>query len=159
MAGARYPFVPKSTSSLRPGDFWAVPRADGSFACGRVLQTEGEYLVSPRKAFFGSLLDWIGDSAPTADSIAGAPVLRSGIMHIKAIVSTGGEVLGNRPLDADGLVPPTLLSAHGGNDTWILRGVVSVRRARPDEWGTFPVLGYWGLDFISALAEADLTAP
>src|SRR5262249_10570900 len=32
-----YPFVPRSTAYLRPGQFWAIPLSDGRFACGRVL--------------------------------------------------------------------------------------------------------------------------
>jgi hypothetical protein len=148
-----YPHSPKSTRSLLAGDFWAIPRHDGSFACGRVIQVHGDQLVSPNRAFFGGLLDWNGSSPPSSDSIAGAALLRCGIMHIKSILSTGGAILGNRPLEADDLQPPVLLSAHGGPGTLLLRGVESLRPARRDEWGTKPILAYWGYDFIEQLAN------
>jgi hypothetical protein len=151
-----YPYSPKSTRRLRPGDFWALPRTDGTFACGRVLQVTGDQLVSPTRAFFGGLLDWVGSSPPTGNAIARASLLDVGIMHIKAILSTGGKVLGNRPLELDDLKIPTLLSAMGGPDTLLLQGVVSVRPATRAEWGTLPVLSYWGFDFISQLADARL---
>jgi len=77
-------------------------------------------------------------------------------MHIKAILTTGGEVIENRPLDLDGLRLPTLLNAHGGADTMLLSGAQSVRPARRDEWGTLPVLRYWGYNVITTLAEARL---
>jgi hypothetical protein len=77
-------------------------------------------------------------------------------MHIKAITNTGGAVLGERPLEADAIELPILLSAHGVPDTMILRGAEPLRPARDDEWGTLPVLGYWGYDFISELAEHHL---
>lgn len=149
-----YPYSPKSTSRLRPGDFWAVPRTDGTFACGRVLQVTGDQLVSPTRAFFGGLLNWVGSAPPTSQTIARASLLDVGIMHIKAILSTGGEILGNRPLELDDVTVPTLLSAMGGPDTLFLQGIVSLRPAKRDEWGSLPVLSYWGFDFISQLAEA-----
>jgi len=152
----RYPFAPKSTTGLRPGDFWAVPRTDGWYGCGRVLQVDGDQLVSPRRSFFGGLLDWVQRERPTSESIAGAGLLDSGIMHIKAILTTGGEVIENRPLDLDGLRLPTLLNAHGGADIMLLSGAQSVRPARRDEWGTLPVLRYWGYNVITTLAEARL---
>jgi hypothetical protein len=153
----RYPFVPKSSGALRPGDFWAVPRTDGSYACGRVLQVNGDQLATPQRSFFGGLLDWIGQEPPTSVCIAGAGLLDSGVMHIKAILTTGGKVIDNRPLELDGLQPPTLMNAVGGPHTLILLGAQSVRAARPDEWGAVPVLRYWGYNVIRELADARLT--
>ena len=75
-------------------------------------------------------------------------------MHIKAITTTGGAVLGERPLDSDSIVLPTMLSAYGGGGTMVLYGSAPVREAR--EWVKLPVLGYWGYDFIRELAEARL---
>jgi hypothetical protein len=77
-------------------------------------------------------------------------------MHIRAILQSGGEILGSRRLEDDGIVLPTLLSAGGGNGTMLLNGAAHVRLARRDEWGAFPVLSYWGFDFISTLAKSRL---
>lgn len=151
-----YPFRPKSTAHLRPGQFWAVPFGQGVFACGRVLQLDGAQLPTKSRGFFGGLHRWVDSVAPTAESIAGAELLAVGVMHIRVITETGGELLGERALEDDGIQPPLLLSAHGGHGALILRGAEPVRVARPDEWGTLPVLGYWGYDFIQQLAQYHL---
>jgi hypothetical protein len=147
-----YPFEPKSTRSLTPGDFWPVPLEDGRFACGRVLQTTGDHLPTPTRTFFGALHGWLGMAPPTADDLVGSPLVAFGIMHVRAIVRVGGRVLGNRALEQDGIELPLMLDAHGGPTTKVVRGAQTVRSARRDEWGRLPVLGYWGYDFIAALA-------
>jgi hypothetical protein len=150
-----YPFRPKSTASLRVGQFWAVPFGSGSFGCGRVLQLNGAQLPS-KSAFFGGLHKWSDNSPPTAESIAGSELLAFGVMHIRAIAQTGGEILGERPLEPDGLELPLLLSSRGGEGTLVLRGAETLREARKEEWGTLPVLGFWGYDFIQQLAQQHL---
>ena len=148
-----YPFEPKSTRSLTPGDYWAVPLSDGGFACGRVLQTDGDHLPTPSRTFFGGLHDWFGKSAPTSENIAGATFVDFGIMHVRAITRVGGQVLGNRSLAADAIELPVMLDAHGGPTARVIRGAHTLRIARREEWGTLPVLGFWGYDFIQTLAE------
>ena len=151
-----YPFRPKSTAPLRPGQFWAVPFGSGLFACGRVLQLNGAEIPTKNRAFFGGLHRWVSDVPPNVESIAGADFLTFGVMHVRAISETGGEVLGERSLEADGIELPLLLSAMGGDGTLLLRGAEPVRNARRDEWGSRPVLGFWGYDFIQQLAQERL---
>lgn len=151
-----YPFRPKSTAPLRPGQFWGVPFGAGLFACGRVLQLNGAEIPAKGRAFFGGLHRWVGGVAPSAESIAGAGFVAFGVMHIRAITETGGEILGERSLEADGFELPLLLSAHGGDGTLLLRGAEPVRDARRDEWGSHPLLGFWGYDFIQQLAQQHL---
>ena len=153
-----YPLIPKSTKSLVPGQFWSVDMSDGRFACGRVLQLGGEENPSPARAFFGGLHDWVDTDPPTVDSHLGSRFIQYGLMHIDAITQSGSALLGVRPLDADGIVLPQLLSAMGGPGTKILCGAAHVRDAQPNEWGTLPVLGYWGTDFIVTLADYHLAA-
>jgi hypothetical protein len=148
-----YPLKPKSTTSLRPGQFWAVPLASGRFACGRVLQTNAATLPSKTRGFFGGLHDWVGAAPPSGSEIAGTAIVAFGVMHIKSITMTGGAILGERPLEADAIELPRLLSGHGGPGTMVLLGVAPIREASQKEWGTLPVLGYWGYDFIQQLAE------
>lgn len=147
-----YPFRPKSTASLEPGQFWAVPLRGGYFGCGRVLQLRCSQLGKTRTSFFGGLQDWIGDDPPTSASIAGTGIGRFGAMHLKAITEVGGEILGHRPLELDGFALPELNSAYslGAN---VLIGADIVRVAREDEWGTRPVLQYWSYGYIEQLAE------
>jgi len=59
-----------------------------------------------RTCFLAGLLDWVGDEPPTAESIAGTTLLEVGHAHIDAISGEGGAILGERPLEADGLTVP-----------------------------------------------------
>jgi hypothetical protein len=151
-----YPFQPKSTANLKPGQYWAVPLPSGKFACGRILQLNATEIPSKSRAFFGGLLEWLGNQPPTSEDIAGCPLIAFGNMHIKAITTTGGVIIGERSLEEDHIELPLLLSAQGGPGTMILRGAEAIREAQRDEWGTLPVLGTWGHHFIIKLAEAKL---
>ena len=147
-----FPLVPKSTRWLQPGDFWAVPLPGGRFACGRVLQVEGDRIPVPARGFFGGVLNWLGDAPPTSEAIAGHKVLEHGVMHIRAITRTGGAILGHRNLALDDIESPVLLSAVGGPDVKLLTGARTIRSARPDELRKYPVLGCWGYLHIQDLA-------
>lgn len=93
-----YPFVPKTTAHVRVGDFWAIPlRRGGWYACGQVL-----YVPEGRVNVVVGLLDWCEPDLPTADAIAGAPILDWNAVHIKSIRLTGGPLLGNSPLEPGG---------------------------------------------------------
>lgn len=151
----RYPLIPKSTKALRVGQFWAVPFR-GGFGCGRVLQLNAEGIPVRTRAFFGGLHRWSSQTPPDARMGFGSEFVAFGVMHIQAILATGGAILGERPLEADGIELPYLLSAHGGPGTMLLRGALPVRRARKEEWGTIPVLGFWGYDYIAELATHHL---
>ena len=148
-----YPFVPKSNRWLVAGQFWAVPLADGRFASGRVLQVHGSHTFGGSRAFFGGLHDWVGDALPTAEAIGGTGLVAYGVMHIKAITQTGGPILGCRPLEADGLAIPFLASGEGGPTTCLLRGADAIAPLPQEQWGSLPVLGYWGYTVIQDLAD------
>jgi hypothetical protein len=117
-----------------------------------VLQINGSEIPTKNRAFFGGILDWIGNHPPSHSSIAGTPILEYGVIHIRAITEFGGELLGIRNLQADDIQIPTLLSAMGGEGAMILCGSDAVRTAKREEWGKLPVLGYWGWDFIQTIA-------
>jgi len=148
MKSRGFPFVPRSSLALQPGDFWSIPISDGSFACGRVVELLPKGMAGERVLFLGGLLDWHASSLPTAVSIAGVGTLKQGIMHIKAITSSGGEVLGHRPLALDNLEPATFVH---GND--ILRGFTRLRAWRRDDTRRFPTLSWWGYDVIQSIAQ------
>jgi len=150
-----YPFVPKSTAHLRPGHFWAVPLDGNRFACGQVLQVKASEISSKTRMFFGGLCNWIGRERPTADVIRGRGFVGFGVMHIKAVLMSGGEILGDSPLDQDVSIP-LLLSHQYGNDVLLLRGAERIRLADKTERESLPVKGVWGYDFIRVLAEAQL---
>ncbi|MGG1639131.1 Imm26 family immunity protein [Paenibacillus sp. NRS-1760] len=98
-----YPFKPKSNSSLFAGQFWAIPLSNGQFACGRVIQVTKSYTVSPTRTFLAGLLDWLGETPPSSELIAGRKTIAQGVAHVLAIHETGlGEMItGFRPLDLD----------------------------------------------------------
>lgn len=60
------------------------------------------------------LMDWLGQEPPTSEQIAGRPVLEQASSRFEAITNTGGEVLGIRPLDLDGLVADDPGASHDG---------------------------------------------
>jgi hypothetical protein len=99
-----YPFTPKSNRYLQAGQFWALPFKDGRFACGRVLLVPA-FGPTDRIGIVVGLLDWVGDAPPTSVSISGRPVLEEAKRRFEAIANTGGEVLGHRALEDDGIVP------------------------------------------------------
>ncbi|MEM9185045.1 MAG: Imm26 family immunity protein [Planctomycetota bacterium] len=148
-----YPFVPKSTSKLIPGQFWAVPMADGRFGCGRVLQLNTEEIPTKTRGFFGGLHDWVGESKPTSEAIRNRKLIAFGVMHIKAITTTGGAVLGHRELLLDEIEMPLQTNAHGGIGVMMLDGSKHLRPADQDELGAYPVLRTWGYNVITKLAD------
>ncbi len=89
-----YPFVPKSTSYLEQGQFWALPLSDGSFAAGIVISLVTEGGKRDSRMFLAGLLDWFGDEPPTLTGLSLSKVIDIGYAHIKTISESGGVVLG-----------------------------------------------------------------
>lgn len=143
----RYPFVPKSSLSLRPGDFWGFKLKNETWACGRVLQLRltGQ---GHRMWFFGALLEWNGKSKPTSELISNSSTFRQGTMHIDAIRRTGLHVVGNRPLDLDGIEPWLCI-----NGNKIQRGYDYVRPWRRKDTAELPTFSYWQDLYIWTLAN------
>ena len=106
--------MPKSNVALEPGQFWSIPMSDGRFGCGRVLRVDRDRGYGARILFVGAVLDWVGEMPPTADAIAGRPVIAVGTAHVRVIGDGGGVVLGQRPLDLDGIAVPATINTHWG---------------------------------------------
>jgi hypothetical protein len=79
--------------------------------------------------------------------------LAQGFAHIKAITTTGGEVLGQRDLEADDIVPAAWRSHEGGGTIWVYEGSRRLRAATAAD-GDLPVISTWGYSVIVRLAEA-----
>lgn len=146
----QFPYVPKSNKGLEPGDYWAVPLSDGTYAAGRVLEIarDGQ---SGTRTFLGGLMDWHGTGLPEQQNLAARQVLDRGVMHLLAITQTGGAILGNRPLAQDGIVPEYNVSATMGGV--LMLGLSEQRPATAEEGRTLPTLRTWGFGFIAARAE------
>lgn len=61
-----------------------------------------------------ALMDWTGIHPPEFGHLAGCAVLDQGKSRYEAITSTGGQVLGMRPLSLDALAPEEFNGAHIG---------------------------------------------
>ena len=64
-----YPFIPKSTSLMKEGQYWDIPLSNGKFACGRVLQFDYSNGKKNSRSFLAGLMDWVGENPPTSDTI------------------------------------------------------------------------------------------
>jgi hypothetical protein len=148
-----YPFVPNSAASLIPGQFWALPLSNGTFGCGRVVQLAPVGMMGARVSFLGAVLDWVSPSPPTSATIAGVPCVSQGHVHIKAITATGGEILGLRALELDGIEPWLFRGAHGWQNSSVQKGLLPVRPQTPADID-LPVFSTWGYNFVVGIAEA-----
>lgn len=98
MERADYPFIPKSTSLLERGQFWAIPLSDGSYGAGCVV---GKHLKNGKpsnRAFLAGVIGWHGSEPPTAEALFGREVFKFAFAHIKVITESGGGVLGKARL-------------------------------------------------------------
>ncbi len=147
-----YPFVPKSTSLLRPGQFWAIPLDDGRFGCGRVLSLKIDELGQvDRTMFLAGVMDWIGELAPTANNLAGVKVHDLGAAHIKTILKTGGSILGLRELALDDNEPGFFTSAGFGGVVY--KGMIYQRKATKKDSALLHALSTYGYLVPKILAE------
>jgi hypothetical protein len=151
-----FPHVPKSTKSLQLGDFWAIPLDGGQFACGRVLAFDNSTGKQYLRMFLAGLLGWVSDASPTFDSIAGSQPVIQGGAHIRTILATGGSILGNRPLELDGITPALALCSAGGSYCRVMRGFEVVRSATKQDIESLPVFQSFGFMVMRNYANAKL---
>jgi hypothetical protein len=92
-----YPFVPKSTSSLQFGDYWAIQREDSQFGFLAYLKSDGR----GRTGFFAAALDHIQLDrilSPTGDCfevLQFGVIPRIGLLHVKTFLETDSQIIGN----------------------------------------------------------------
>ncbi len=149
-----YPFRPKSSSTLHPGDFWSVPLANGKFGCGRVIALKSKTEAGSRSMFLAGLMNWVGTSPPTSAALAGHTTHAQGEAHLRCIWETGGEILGNRPLIEDNIEANLFLSESPGKNCMLMRGYEVVRPASAQEQTQLPVFSTWGYLIIQGKAQA-----
>ena len=105
----KYPFQPKSTAYLEPGQFWAIPLDDGKYACGIVLARLKYQGKVDARLFLAGLLDWFGKDEPLPENLEKSKILKRGAAHIKTILMTGGEIIGKteNPFVSSGTIEMT----------------------------------------------------
>ncbi|MBL8869768.1 MAG: hypothetical protein JNK90_08230 [Planctomycetaceae bacterium] len=152
-SSVKYPFVPKSTAYLEPGQFWSIPLDNGWFACGRVLQLKIVDGQRDRRQFLAGLIDWRGTSVPTDEAIAGAQLLDHGQVHIKTITENGCEIQGFRSLEQDSIEIPLTLDESTGPRCRLRRGFNVLGVATKDQQERLSVFSTWGYRVIKIRAE------
>ncbi len=100
------------------------------------------------------LMNWVGNSLPTAREIAGRGTVAQGQIHLRSIWGTGGEILGNRPLAEDNIEADHFLSESPGRNCMLMRGYELVRPASAEEQRNLPVFSTWGYLVIQVKAKA-----
>lgn len=156
MKSRSFPFVPKSSKNLELGDFWSIPLDDGCFGCGRVVGHWPSDWKGSFRGFFAGLLDWVSSSPPTAVAIAGAPALIQGGAHIKTIIATGGVILGNRPLESDGITPHLFIEYPDNRKAYVFRGMEQIRVASEEDVRALPMLNTFGFMYMREYANEHL---
>ncbi len=147
----KFPFIPKSTRQLLPGDYWDIPLDSGKFACGRVMQLDfDDKKLNPVSVLVG-LVNWSGSDIPTEKEIAGKRILRQGVTHIRTIQEVGGMVRGRRSLTVDGLSPWVFRDAEHAD--LVQCGVFPIRQFDERYDSDLPVFEVWGYLFIKEIAE------
>lgn len=109
MKERRFPFAPKSTTSLTAGDFFGIPLPNDKWACGRILGVK----PNSRSTFFGAVMDWSANKPPTCDEIAKASLANQVCQHhIKTITSYRLTIDGTCPIDQSQLPVRRITNAN-----------------------------------------------
>ena len=143
-----YPFEPKSTAFLIPGQFWSIPTGDGNFACGRVLQLKSSSGKKDSRSFLAGLMDYFKLSPPTEGRLAGSKLIAHGQVHIRTIAASGSQVLGHRSLELDAITIPLTLDQSPGPHCRIRRGFELLDLASASQQADLPVFSTWGYNVI-----------
>ncbi len=81
----RYPFVLKSRAKLLVGQFWTMPIFGERFACGRILRLPGAVRSPQARLVVVGIYEWLGQTAPTEETIARRTIVAEGIVHVRAL--------------------------------------------------------------------------
>lgn len=147
MSKDNYPFVPTKASEIQDGDFYFIPLSNGKFACGRVLLIKKKSGRRTKTVLVG-LQDWSGENHPTKEDIHECKIIEQGVIHINSIGYVGGEVIGHKPFDEDGLKP--LLQFEAG---YLLDGFENIGQLPVEEYEKYSRRFTYGLDVMRLLAE------
>jgi hypothetical protein len=153
MSKRKFPFIPKSSVMLEPGDFWSIPLDCGLFACGRVIGHWPKNYKGSRSGFLAGLLDWSSNKPPSEKSIAGATTKEQGGLHLKTILLTGGEILGNRSLELDKIFPQFFIEYPDNREAYLYEGLRPIRPATIEEIKKYSKLNIFGFLYLKDRAN------
>lgn len=148
-----YPFTPKSNKSLAVGDYWIITLDNHKFAIGIVVDIPSPELKLTTQ-FIAGLLDWSSNKAPLINDFKNRKILAQGKVHIKSIIYTGGQIVGNINLNEFQIEPLIQRSQIGYQPSaLILKGYKKIRNMEWSDLEKYPVLAGWGIDIIKIEAE------
>ena len=145
----KYPFIPKSTASMKEGQIISIPLSNGTYACGRVLQVQS----GSRTAFLVSLMDWNSPSPPNSNTISNSNILNHGQVHIKSIIESGSEIVGHRELALDEIEIPLTLDSSPDTKCLLRQGFTTLGYASAEQRKNLKVFSTWGYSVLKNLAE------
>ncbi|MEU9748384.1 hypothetical protein [Streptomyces niveus] len=105
-----------------------------------------------RTMLLAGLIDWFGTAPPRAEDIVEASLLAAGSAHVKSIQETGGVILGQRLLEADGIALARYVDAPGPTPG-VYEGLRWVRPATSEEMRQLPRCEVWGYRVIQIKAQ------
>lgn len=149
-----YPFEPKSTKNLIPGQFWPIRISDGRYCCGRIIRLFPDVPQWRSRGFLAGLMDWVSARPPDEESLVGCRTLEQGFATIKSIRETGPMITGFRDLVSDH-IEPNLFITFVGTDAkcFITDGYHHLRAATEEERKKLKQMPGWGFLVIKQLAE------
>lgn len=149
----KYPFIPKSTRFLEPGQFWSFPLSDGNSAAGVVLQLLQNGGNQDSRRFLAGLLDWSGKENPTAEILQNCKLIAHGEAHIRAITRNNGVVCGRLNWDDVSQRIPLTLNESPGKNCRIQKGFDVIGKASKKQQESLDVFSTWGYGVIKIRAE------
>jgi hypothetical protein len=94
-----YPFIPRSTTRLHRGQFWPILLASGQYGAACVVGERVDGGAKNSRLFIAGVLQWIGDSPPSAESLSQIKIYKYGFLHIKSIKESGLPISGEANID------------------------------------------------------------
>lgn len=102
MAGRSFPFSPRSTQLLEPGDLIAVPCEPSGWACLQVIDVRRTG-PGARTSFVAGVLPWRGDVPPTRQAVSGLAAREQGLVPVEVFTEGGLNVVDEGDVVARGL--------------------------------------------------------
>jgi len=129
----KYPFEPRSTTSLQQGHYWCFELVNGRFASGVVLAHALRNGKIDSRLLCVGLLDWVGDAPATAEQLNDVPVRDRGFIHVRSIQQNGRIVLGR--VNQDWEIPAVLDFSHQAGSGISVWGLAVIRNLAELTWG------------------------
>jgi len=130
----KYPFEPKSTSSLKQGQYWCFQLCDGRYCAVIVLSRVTDNGKLDRRLFTAALVDWVGSQPATPSDLAKPKLLKRGFTHVRSVQMYGRVILGevSRRLTE---FPPEFPFSYAATPGWPVLGLASLRYDAEIRWG------------------------